>query len=73
MVQNQFQEAHPDENVIPDSSIQRLVKKFEETGTVHDLLGLGQRTKQREEMKDAIKTRLEATPTISSHWLQLTR
>ncbi len=52
-VQNQFQEAYPDENVISDSSVQRLVKKFEETGTVRDLLGCGQRTKQTEEMKEA--------------------
>ncbi len=69
VIRNQFQEAYPDENVIPDSSIQRLVKKFEETGTVHDLPGCGRRTKQTEEMKDAVKTILEATPTISSRRL----
>ncbi len=32
--------------MIPDSSIQRLMKKFEETGTVRDLLGRVRRTKQ---------------------------
>ncbi len=68
-VRNQFQEVYPDENVIPDSSIQRLVKKFKETGTVRDLPGCGRKTKQIEEMKDAVKTRLEAKPIISSRWL----
>ncbi len=37
MVLNQFQEMYLHENVIPNSSIQRLVKMFEETGTVRDL------------------------------------
>ncbi len=46
MVRNQFQEAYLDENVIPDSSIQRLVKMYEETGTVRDLPGRGRRTKR---------------------------
>ncbi len=67
-VQNQFQEAYPDENVIPDSFIKHLEKKFEETGTVRDVPGCGRRTKQTE-MKDSVKTRLEATPTISSRRL----
>ncbi len=71
VVQNgtKFQEVYLDENVILDSSIQHLVKKFEEMGTVRDLSGRSQRTKQTEEMMDAIKTRLEVTPTISSPWL----
>ncbi len=68
-VRIQFQEVYPVENLIPDSSIQSRVKKFEETGTVRDLLGHGQRMKQTEEIKDALKTRLEAAPTISSRWL----
>ncbi len=62
----QFQKAYPDENVIPNSSIQHLVKKFEEMGMVCDLPGGGQRTTQTEEMKDVVKKRLEATTTISS-------
>ncbi len=60
IVRNQLQVAYPDENVMPDSSTQCLVKKFEETGTVRDLPGPGRRTKQTEEMKDVVKTRLEA-------------
>ncbi len=33
-------------NVIPDSSIHCIVKKFEEMGTVRDLQGRGRWTKQ---------------------------
>ncbi len=54
---------------IANSSKQHLGKKFESTGSTHDLLKSRRTRKRTEELKEEIKEKLEAMPIVSSHRL----
>ncbi len=52
--------------LIPDISIQCLVKKFECSGCLHNLLKSWRTRKQNKELKEKTKEKLEATLTVFS-------
>ncbi len=60
-VQTRFHDEYPDYETFPESSIKRLVDKFERTGLVHDAKHRGRKNVVMPEKYAELKERVEAT------------